>query len=58
MYRRAANYVARILAGAKPGELPVELPTRYYLLCQPQDGQGADLTFPQSLLLRADEVVE
>ncbi len=58
MYRRAADYVARILAGAKPGELPVELPTRYYLLVNLKTAKGLDLTFPQSLLLRADEVVE
>jgi len=58
MYRRAADYVARILAGAKPGELPVELPTRYYLLVNLKTAKELDLTFPQSLLLRADEVVE
>jgi len=57
MFRRAALYVDRILKGAKPGELPVEQPTRYYLLVNGNTAKTLDLTIPQPLLLRADEVI-
>jgi putative ABC transport system substrate-binding protein len=58
MFQRAAIYVDRILKGAKPGELPVEQPTRYYLLVNLKTAKTLDLTLPQPLLLRADEVIQ
>ena len=57
-YRRAAVYVDRILKGAKPSELPVEQPNRYYLLVNLKTAKALGLTIPQSLLLRADEVIQ
>ena len=58
MWRRAAIYVDRILKGAKPGELAVEQPTRYYFLLNLKTAKALDLTIPQPLLLRADEVIQ
>jgi putative ABC transport system substrate-binding protein len=58
MFRRAAIYVDRIFKGAKPGELAVEQPTRYYLLVNLKAARTLDLTIPQPLLLRADEVIQ
>ncbi|SCK33645.1 putative ABC transport system substrate-binding protein [Variovorax sp. HW608] len=57
MYRRAANYIDKILKGASPGDLPVEQPTRYYLLVNRKTAEKLDLTIPTQLLLRADEVI-
>ena len=58
MYRHAASYVDKILNGTKPGELPVEQPTRYYLVVNLKTAKTLGLTIPQSLLLRADEVIQ
>jgi putative ABC transport system substrate-binding protein len=57
-FRRAATYVDRILRGEKPGELPVQFPTKFEMVLNRKTATALGLAVPVSILLRADEIIE